>query len=371
MKFEINIDPELLNPPVKRAAYSDRTAWLMAAMSLLAYVPFEAPPTHERLLTIAKALAGENNPEKIVPELAKLATPGEGKSGRLILETELGRIGFELIETFSVSIGMKADTQAFLARIKVDEDDEKDDFLVLSFRGTQPTRMADIKSDLDAVMIEVPNPGGKTAKVHRGFYDAFDVIKDVVNGYLRQHPDLPVYITGHSLGGALAFVTTRFIANRSLGACYTFGAPRAGNEAFCDQIFTPVYRIVNASDAVPSVPPPAIVMSSLGWVARRIPLLKALVKWIDKMSDYRHSGDQRHLSFSNGRLNADGILEFENLRLRSDPTLVERFQGFLQRHNAPLADHSIETYVAKLAWYAKYRAVRKLALNSRPDHSNT
>ena len=32
---------ELLAPPVKRAAYSDRTAWLMAEMSRLAYSLFE------------------------------------------------------------------------------------------------------------------------------------------------------------------------------------------------------------------------------------------------------------------------------------------------------------------------------------------
>ena len=32
---------ELLKPPVGRAAYSDRTAWLMAEMSRLAYLKFE------------------------------------------------------------------------------------------------------------------------------------------------------------------------------------------------------------------------------------------------------------------------------------------------------------------------------------------
>ena len=34
---------ELLKPPVGRAAYSDRTAWLMAEMSRLAYLTFEGP----------------------------------------------------------------------------------------------------------------------------------------------------------------------------------------------------------------------------------------------------------------------------------------------------------------------------------------
>lgn len=34
-------EPHLLGAPVMRAAYSDRTAWLMSAMSELAYYPFE------------------------------------------------------------------------------------------------------------------------------------------------------------------------------------------------------------------------------------------------------------------------------------------------------------------------------------------
>ena len=32
---------DLLDPPILRAAYSDRTAWLMAEMSRLAYTKFE------------------------------------------------------------------------------------------------------------------------------------------------------------------------------------------------------------------------------------------------------------------------------------------------------------------------------------------
>ena len=32
-----------MSVPVKRAAYSDRTAWTMAILSELVYVPFESP----------------------------------------------------------------------------------------------------------------------------------------------------------------------------------------------------------------------------------------------------------------------------------------------------------------------------------------
>ncbi len=53
---------ELLNPPVMRAAYSDRTAWLMAVMSKLAYFPFENDDTE---LKQALAEAGAHPPQPI------------------------------------------------------------------------------------------------------------------------------------------------------------------------------------------------------------------------------------------------------------------------------------------------------------------
>lgn len=47
---------KLMRPPTSRAAYSDRTAWLMAEMSRLAYYKFEGSVD---LADIAKALAEE------------------------------------------------------------------------------------------------------------------------------------------------------------------------------------------------------------------------------------------------------------------------------------------------------------------------
>src|SRR5260370_7852586 len=41
---------QLLDPPVNRAAYSDRSAWIMARCSELAYVPFENGPAQMQQL---------------------------------------------------------------------------------------------------------------------------------------------------------------------------------------------------------------------------------------------------------------------------------------------------------------------------------
>ncbi len=59
-------DKTLLNAPVRRAAYSDRTAWLMAAMSQLAYYKFE----------------GEQSLKELAVELSRLSGAGDIESRR-------------------------------------------------------------------------------------------------------------------------------------------------------------------------------------------------------------------------------------------------------------------------------------------------
>ncbi len=66
MYFENEI---LLTPPVKRAAYSDRSALLMAAMSRLAYFKFEGSV---ELTSIAKSLADVTDEKDIKETLEKL-----------------------------------------------------------------------------------------------------------------------------------------------------------------------------------------------------------------------------------------------------------------------------------------------------------
>jgi triacylglycerol lipase len=86
-------------------------------------------------------------------------------------------------------------------------------------------------------------------------------------------PEAKIYITGHSLGGALALLAGRVLANAGrniaggdnptsknlysdkLAIC-TFGAPRVGDNAF-KSVFNDisVFRYVNTEDIVPTVPP--------------------------------------------------------------------------------------------------------------------
>lgn len=100
--------------------------------------------------------------------------------------------------------------------------------------------------------------------MHEGFYDAYQT----VGGYVRkQVQDLlalyrgaKIYVTGFSLGGALATIAALDLkeANSKIDQFYTFGQPRVGNEAFAIFFYESIqehYRVVHYADIAVHVPP--------------------------------------------------------------------------------------------------------------------
>lgn len=198
-------------PPTKRAAYSDRTALLMAKLSLLAYDRFEDGPEREE-----------------------------------ILRRKLGAGDLTLDGMFS-----QGGTQGFVCH------NEK--LAVLVFRGT--TDLVDWKTNLRSERVVIKN-NNRRVRGHSGFVDAYLAaeaqILDLVSGIDYR---LPLYIAGHSLGGALAVLASAAIPMEDeltadqIAAVYSFGAPRVGGGDFRDLIKVPHYRVFNPWDIVPSVPP--------------------------------------------------------------------------------------------------------------------
>lgn len=328
----------LLKPPVRRAAYSDRTAWLMAEMSRLAYFKFEGSID---LQDLAQSLSTESDPQSIRDALLKLLGDKRQISddAKAELESFLAISDFNLAGLFNTE-----GTQAFLAT------SDKYGMNILVFRGTEAD-IEDIKADLKATTIEIE---GYT--VHSGFYNAFSAVKPEIEKALEtlRGNEKPLYIAGHSLGGALALLATKYLASDSLGACYTFGSPRVASSEFGDDIKTPIYRIVNAADLVPRVPPAYIqhlLIAIFEFV--RIPLLSdALVKLLEKTVGYRHHGDMRFLTTCKG--------DYSDLRLLQNPTIIDRALRLIKRlvatrFKAGATDHFIKTYSNKLAAYAKRR----------------
>ena len=63
----------------------------------------------------------------------------------------------------------------------------------------------------------------------------------------------PLWISGHSLGAALATLTAdRFPKVRSL---YTFGSPRVGDREFAENFTVEAHRFVNGNDIISRLPP--------------------------------------------------------------------------------------------------------------------
>lgn len=69
-----------------------------------------------------------------------------------------------------------------------------------------------------------------------------------------------IYVTGYSLGSALATIAALDIHNLfgHVDQLYTYGEPRVGNEAFASYITSSLperWRVIHYADIVPHVPP--------------------------------------------------------------------------------------------------------------------
>ena len=127
---------------------------------------------------------------------------------------------------------------------------------ILAFRGTEPDQLRDWISDIRVAKITFNGH-----QVHKGFYRAYqDIRRFVLDHINRLDKTTQLYITGHSLGAALATLAA-FDLDRlgfKIMGVYTFGSPRVGDRqfaaAFNAKFESRSYRIINRSDIVCRVP---------------------------------------------------------------------------------------------------------------------
>lgn len=122
---------------------------------------------------------------------------------------------------------------------------------------------------------------GGVSSFHRGFFRAivpcFEPISIELDKYLSKNP-IPIYVTGHSLGGAIAAImhalwgmtiSSRYvqegIVHNLLRAhsCFTYGMPRYGDFNVIAKYRSP-YHLYNEKDIVPTVPPRWLGFESCG-----------------------------------------------------------------------------------------------------------
>lgn len=102
---------------------------------------------------------------------------------------------------------------------------------------------------------------GQTCQVHKGFYDSEQsIIEEVVAEVRRLQSEFPSYsvrCTGHSLGAALALLTSFDLANSGIAnSVYNYGQPRVGDQQFasCAASKLTVTRVTHLKDVVPHSP---------------------------------------------------------------------------------------------------------------------
>ena len=134
---------------------------------------------------------------------------------------------------------------------------------VLVFRGTQT--QAEWLQNLNAKQVKYNSSGDRDyGEVHEGFLGLTEKLEpDPVEIAQQLDPKIPCYITGHSLGAAVATLVAMKIAQqvpqlKDRIQLYTFAGPRVGSPQFVkvhSQLIPNSYRIVNLADSVPLVPP--------------------------------------------------------------------------------------------------------------------
>ena len=157
----------------------------------------------------------------------------------LVLRSVIADWGLETAAIFN-----RGETEGFIA--------QDDQVLILAFRGT--VSVTDWLRNLKIARKESP-----LGKIHSGFKQGLDSVwDDPIEPLLRAaaSSDRKIWITGHSLGGALAtLAAARAHEWLEIAGVYTFGQPLVGNRRFA-KLFNRrfrdrFHRFVNDGDIVP------------------------------------------------------------------------------------------------------------------------
>lgn len=189
--------------------------------------------------------------------------------------------------------------------------------LWFAFRGTEPSKLNDVMADLNVIK-GAAKAGGK---VHSGFQQEvndlwMDILAEIEhNDQLKVRKD--VYMTGHSLGAAMATIAATRYQPIEL---FTFGSPRVGGSKFIRNIKCPHLRFMNNNDIVCRIPP--------AWLG------------------FRHHGDMIYF-------NSEGVKQ-------DKPTWKDLFKGVLNSWKRwkffdGIVDHGMPNYVKAITKLSKVK----------------
>jgi hypothetical protein len=172
------------------------------------------------------------------------------------------------VRYISRSAFMQYDTQALVA--------QTDEIVLVVFRGSEmpvgvvgrvvATLRDWLATDADMALTSFADLG-PDVEVHSGFHRGFMAVAEEIEAAVCDavQAGRRLWVTGHSMGGALATLAAPWLCARDLpvAGVYTFGAPMAGGVGLTNLFRTlPIrgfHRYVQAGDPVPALPPrPAV-----------------------------------------------------------------------------------------------------------------
>ena len=149
------------------------------------------------------------------------------------------------------------DAQALITR--------KNTSMYIAFRGSM--NIADFRDALNVKPVDTP-----MGIIHSGFLDQYlSLEKDLQSHIISQNANDPqslpikdIYMTGHSLGGAVALISSVMLFQYLHSMvetpnihCYTYGRPVVGNAEFFDSVIRSCFQVKCVeltTDIIPQIP---------------------------------------------------------------------------------------------------------------------
>ncbi len=245
------------------------------------------------------------------------------------------------------------DTQAYMFRTE--------QFVVLAFRGSKEPKdwLTNVTTQLRSFTVcrdGVTTLSSYQGRVHTGFFLAWAIIERSVllqiskwrsqmNAEGKALP--PLYITGHSLGGALATMAAASLSDNGVNVAgvYTFGQPRVGDRTFARQLDKHIngkaFRFVNNNDIVPHVPPPFSL-----WNPTRLYGHVGLVKYFNARGTImpNHTMVNRLMDFGMGIGQGMAGAKFDLISDHSMEYYISHLTTALKEESEDQAAHMVEIH---------------------------
>jgi hypothetical protein len=146
------------------------------------------------------------------------------------------------------------DTQGYVGYLPSDQS------IYITFRGSESIK--NWISNLDALKASYSSWPECNCEVHKGFYAAeqaiFPTVLSAVKSLKTKFPNYKIKLTGHSLGAALAQLTSMDLVKNgfAVDGVLNFGQPRTGDKAYAHFATGKVdtWRVVHDRDTVPHLP---------------------------------------------------------------------------------------------------------------------